>query len=496
MSKQFRKICLADSDWQATKNVLLEKLQCQSVATEDADLLWSDCQWEDNTADPKWAKNLKENQTINYFPGSSDVFRKDTLTDNISKSPYSDILPKSWNLPAQYQEFTQFLAENKHTPQYFIVKENDEQRGVGIYITDQPENDLTPSSDVVVSKYIGNPLLIDDCKFDFRIHVLVASLDPFKVYVHYQGLMRMASVKYEKPTLANRDNLYMHLTNLSLNKNNKNSCFEGLSGKNLTAKEGYGKLLRSYTHFEERLRQRNIDPNVVNKEIDEVIAKVLLASHDDLKANYEANFGKISQAKTGVTSGNKAPRAFQLLGFDIMLDEFYKPWFIEVNHNPDFPDDPLAAGLMCQKTMLDTMEIMAEINGDTDFDKSKFHTKSKVHEYVYKEPNMFREIDMDAILNKNSSKKYETLQLPEFTTICRELTSNCKELPGNLVNTNESHMPRYHFSNRHSMDAKITEPYNAAADIRGSILAERRRHSGGMRSPRAFSPFTRTNRNH
>lgn len=413
MSRSYQKINFDDSEWPAPKKALLEKLKYQSAPTDQADLLWSDCQWPDNTADPKYIKNLKEHQSINYIPNASETYRKDTLTENINsyaeKYPniFRDVLPKSWNLPKQYEEFREFLKvvkkdDNGKGKEYFIVKENDEQRGVGIYITDQPETDLNPSSDVVVSKYIGNPLLVDGCKFDFRIHVLVASLEPFTVFVHNEGLMRMASFKYETPTVSNRNNMYMHLTNLSLNKYNKESVHEDLAGETLNADDSDNKLARSFDHFRKCLRQMGQDEDKVVEDMDNLIGKVLVCCYDDMRKNYENSFGDLtssassssSSSKPGAKS-NQANKCFQLLGFDIMFDENFKPWFIEVNHNPDLVDDPKICSLLMRKTVVDTMEKMSEING-IKFERTEL-TGEVDYDLLYEGPNLYRKVDIGKI---------------------------------------------------------------------------------------------------
>ena len=67
-----------------------------------------------------------------------------------------------------------------------------------------------------MSRYIENPLLINGRKFDMRIYVLVTGVDPLKIYVYQEGLIRFASEKYSNSF----ENWFAHLTNYSLNKKN------------------------------------------------------------------------------------------------------------------------------------------------------------------------------------------------------------------------------------------------------------------------------------
>ena len=73
----------------------------------------------------------------------------------------------------------------------------------------------------IISKYIGNPHTINGYKYDLRMYVLVTSFNPLKVYIHKEGLVRFATKKYSNDP-ATRNELYMHLTNYSINKGNEN----------------------------------------------------------------------------------------------------------------------------------------------------------------------------------------------------------------------------------------------------------------------------------
>ena len=53
-------------------------------------------------------------------------------------------------------------------------------------------------SPFVAQKYVANPLLLDkQNKFDFRIYMLVASVNPLIVYYH-DGFLRVSLSKYDK----------------------------------------------------------------------------------------------------------------------------------------------------------------------------------------------------------------------------------------------------------------------------------------------------------
>lgn len=50
---------------------------------------------------------------------------------------------------------------------------------------------------MIIQKYIQNPLLIQNLKFDLRIYVLVVSVEPLVVYIYKDGLTRMATEEYK-----------------------------------------------------------------------------------------------------------------------------------------------------------------------------------------------------------------------------------------------------------------------------------------------------------
>jgi hypothetical protein len=72
----------------------------------------------------------------------------------------------------------------------------------------------------IVSEYIDNPFLLDGYKFDLRIYVALTSINPLRIYIYEEGLVRFATVKYSNEISNAKHNQYTHLTNYSLNKHN------------------------------------------------------------------------------------------------------------------------------------------------------------------------------------------------------------------------------------------------------------------------------------
>lgn len=168
---------------------------------------------------------LNEFQKINHFPVSINLGNKDYLWKNcnrmIQKYPleYSGVQPESWVLPAQYDEFMQVKEEN--SSKFFIIKPVNSSCGKGIRIIDGKESIASLKSDksYIISTYIDQPLLIKNKKFDMRMYVVVTSFHPLRAYLHDEGLARFATEDYSNDP-DSLENMFVHLTNFSINKKN------------------------------------------------------------------------------------------------------------------------------------------------------------------------------------------------------------------------------------------------------------------------------------
>ena len=67
----------------------------------------------------------------------------------------------------------------------------------------------------VIQKYIENPMLILNRKFDIRVWVIVSSWNPLKIYIFRECYLRFSCNDYD-PRVP--QNLFSHLTNNTIGK--------------------------------------------------------------------------------------------------------------------------------------------------------------------------------------------------------------------------------------------------------------------------------------
>ncbi|KAJ8027366.1 putative tubulin polyglutamylase TTLL2 [Holothuria leucospilota] len=299
---------------ETVRSVLLDRGWKEFVEGEQNENDWN-LSWRNSRYRQCDYDDLMSWQRLNHFPKTTAITKKDMLARNMKrmKGVYGasvfNFTPLAFNLPNDYTkfvaEYTKIMDQNKKEEngkkEFWICKPADSSRGRGIFLF-QNLSELTYDCSAVAQRYITNPCLIAGYKFDLRLYVLVTSFHPLTVYMYQEGIVRFSTEKYDLNSIGN---LYSHLTNTSINK---------FSPSYTTDKERVGQgckwtltMLRNYFH------QQNVDDEILWQKISNVVILTLLAQ---------------------VTTVPKVTGAFELFGFDIMIDDRLKPWLLEVNFNP------------------------------------------------------------------------------------------------------------------------------------------------------------------
>ncbi|KAM6048130.1 tubulin polyglutamylase TTLL11 isoform 2-T2 [Chlamydotis macqueenii] len=265
---------------------------------------------------------------VNKFPGMTEMVRKITLSravrtmQDLFPLEYN-FYPRSWILPEEFPLFVDEVRMMKDSdPSWkptFIVKPDGGCQGDGIYLIKDPSDiRLTgsiQSRPAVVQEYICKPLLVDKLKFDIRLYVLLKSLEPLEIYIAKDGLSRFCTEPYQEPTLKNLHQVFMHLTNYSLNIHSGN--FIHSDSVNTGSKRTFSSILC-------RLSSRGADVKKLWSDIISLVIKTIIALTPELKVYYQSD----------IPAGKPGPTCFQILGFDILLMKNLKPILLEVNANP------------------------------------------------------------------------------------------------------------------------------------------------------------------
>lgn len=238
-------------------------------------------------------------------------------------------------------------------------------------------------------------MLIDGKKFDLRLYVLVTSCDPLRIYLFRDGLCRLCTVDFVKPSGKNMKDRCAHLTNYSVNKKSAafirdNDCAIDDDTGDICAGGDCGSK-RSVSWLLSWLRMEHGD-EVVDRlwcSIGDICVKTILSILPTLVSEYRATFDPASVAGRGEdreaenessteqqqlhqNAGVKGSRCFEILGFDIMLDDKLKPHLIEVNHLPSFGTDALLDKAIKSKVIEQAMGVVRAKSND-----KRVHEKSQ-----------------------------------------------------------------------------------------------------------------------
>ena len=103
-------------------------------------------------------------------------------------------MPDSFLLPDEIQDLEMHM---RHFPnQTFICKPSKGRGGEGITLvrkfSDLPKNAFT--NEYLIQKYVENPLLINNKKFDVRLYVLIKGVNRIEAYMFDEGICRLCTV--------------------------------------------------------------------------------------------------------------------------------------------------------------------------------------------------------------------------------------------------------------------------------------------------------------
>ena len=148
----------------------------------------------------------------NRFPGIWGMAHKDYYSRimRIGSSINPAVMsfePNQFSFPQDEEIFNKFHKANKDKGAVYIAKPVASSEGNSILLFKEYTfillicyirlNELPSmlSKEMVVQRYIHNPLLVDGFKFDLRIYLVIFGTDPLTAFICDEGLARFCTVR-------------------------------------------------------------------------------------------------------------------------------------------------------------------------------------------------------------------------------------------------------------------------------------------------------------
>lgn len=166
-------------------HAVLQRLGFQEGNNEsDWDLLWAhDYPFRILSAS---LSKLQQHQRVNHFPGCGYITNKVDL----STSRGGRYIPAAFKMPEDRQAFLNYAKSNP--AKRFVQKLNDHR---GIRICSSTDANFTAGT--FIQEFIERPFLVDGYKFDVGVYTVITSVDPLRVYVYKADvLFRFCPVEY------------------------------------------------------------------------------------------------------------------------------------------------------------------------------------------------------------------------------------------------------------------------------------------------------------
>ena len=348
-------------------------------------------------------KNLFPFQKFNHFPCTYQLGRKDNLFKHYKhfKRLFPELynyMPMTYILPNDSETFEHEFKKSKKN--IWIAKPVNMSRGRFIKLIYDSHSyrklcihaNANSNIQYLISKYLDKPHLLNNKKYDLRIYVIVLSFTPLKIYLYYNGLVRFATEDYIKD---NYNNIFIHLTNYSINKQNPNYKSNIKDNKEIAEmeeiEEDYEQcddsskwsLVEYRNYFKKEGKDKDLEK--IWKQIEDIVIKTMI---------------NVTEVNSRDLSGNKNNNVFELYGFDILVDEKFKVWLLEVNVNPSLHcNSPLDLSIKTE-LIVDLFNLIGIVPFNHNNNEEVYNLSRK------KNSKRFSEIKLPKI-NQNLKNNYE-----------------------------------------------------------------------------------------
>ena len=373
---------------------------------------------------------------LSRLPGMKKLCTKNEMADrlNIQREFFPrkyDFYPLTWNIHSNMQQINRLFDGGDNSNSAYIIKTGAGAKGNGIWIVftlkdifrviEYYTNDKQDMVPLILQKYCNNPLLTrDGFKFDFRVYVIIKSLDPFEFYICRDGLCRVCTVEYEQVTPSNSQCTTMHFTNYAVNKSNINHS-ESKSKRCKSSASSNRKRRKSYSmasksNHDPKYKTKSSQKQEIKRSIDSMLFEVKHQYGDKFNiVEFWQNLDSIVH-KTIITlalplkwkyaehfeANSNQCNCFHIIGFDILMDDKFKLWLIEINDSPSFCIDSQIDFDIKSSVMESTLQIL----GVLKHPNKNHETNHNVRDYLSQ--NLTNNNSINSLIDEQSDTSLDS----------------------------------------------------------------------------------------
>ncbi|MCL7930648.1 hypothetical protein [Halomonas llamarensis] len=266
---------------------------------------------------PKAAfKEASPSRVMNHIPGNAALTVKSRLHAGLSalrertRRHYGDghantqrmnFFPRAYEMPHDYPALIEDAAA--HPEKRWILKPTNASKGKGVQVLRDPTT-ASLTSNWLVQEYVANPHTIRGHKYVLRLYMLIASIDPLRIYLYDQGFAKLASAPWSPDDI---DNPFSQLTNPDIN------------ALNLDAEVPVEFI--DLDRYREWLREQGHDDQALFSQLHDLATLTALSGVDAMRERSQQD--------------EADPRGcYELIGLDCLVDDQLKPWILECNLSP------------------------------------------------------------------------------------------------------------------------------------------------------------------
>jgi tubulin polyglutamylase TTLL5 len=294
-------------------------------------------------------KATSPRQVMNHIPGNAALTVKSRLHTGLKtlrertrrhfgeahpNTKRLNFFPRAYEMPHDYPALVEDAAA--HPDKRWILKPTNASKGQGVQVLRDPTTaPLEPNW--LVQEYVANPHTIRGHKYVLRLYMLIASIDPLRVYLYDQGFAKLASAPWSPDDI---DNPFSQLTNPDIN------------ALNLDAEIPVEFIdLDRYRHW---LREQGHDDQALFDQLQDLATLTALSGVEAMRARSRED-------------GADPRGCYELIGLDCLVDDQLKPWILECNLSPSLGTcaKPEHGGVVEEAVKTGLVEDMTALTGLT-----------------------------------------------------------------------------------------------------------------------------------